>query len=166
MAVLRRRAQPTHATPRMEPQSLDKDARPAPGGESFGRLKRRAEFQRVSRGRRKSVEAFTLQSARREDGESAASGARVGFTVTRKVGNAVERNRIRRRLKEALRLAGPLEARDDHDYVLMARREALAASFAALVEDLRETFRAIQRGERDGRRQAAPATPKGRDRRP
>src|SRR5271157_1746252 len=99
MAVLRRRAQPTHATPRMEPQSLDKDARPAPGGESFGRLKRRADFQRVSRGRRKSVEAFT-------------------------------------------------------------------ASFAALVEDLRETFRAIQRGERDGRRPAAPATPKGRDRRP
>ncbi len=149
----------------MEPQSLDKNARPASAGEAFGRLKRRAEFQRVSRGRRKSVEAFTLLSARRDEGESAPSGARVGLTVTKKVGNAVQRNRIRRRLKEALRAARPLEARDGHDYVLMARREALAVSFAALVEDLREAFRAIERSEKDGRRPAARMTPKGRDRR-
>ena len=150
----------------MEPKSLDKDARPAPAGMAIARLKRRAEFQRVSRGRRKSVEAFTLQSARREDGQSASSGARVGFTVTKKVGNAVERNRIRRRLQEALRAARPLEAREGHDYVVMARREALARSFAALVADLREAFRAIERSGKDGRRPAAPKTPTGRDRRP
>ncbi len=147
----------------MEPKSLDKDARPPLAGEAFGRLRRRAEFQRVARGRRKSVEAFTLQSARREDD---VPGARVGLTVTRKVGNAVERNRIRRRLKEALRAARPLEAREDHDYVVMARREALARPFAALVADLREAFRAIERSDKDGRRPAAPKTSTGRDRRP
>jgi ribonuclease P protein component len=156
---------PSHATPPMEPKSLETDARPAAAGEAFGRLRRRAEFQRVSRGRRKSAEAFTLQSARREDGEPAFGGARVGFTATRKVGNAVERNRIRRRLKEALRAARPLEARDDHDYVVMARREALARPFAALVADLREAFHAIERSDKDGRRPAAPKTPTGRDRR-
>ena len=131
----------------MEPQSLDKDAT-APEG-ALRRLTRRAEFQRVSRGRRRASEAFTLQSVRREDEEQ--TGARVGITVTKKVGNAVVRNRIRRRLREALRAARPLEAGADRDYVLVARREALARSFAALVEDLRGAFRAMQMSEKDGR---------------
>jgi len=150
----------------MEPHSPDKDARPAQEGEAFGRLKRRAEFQRVARGRRKASDAFTLQSARREGGDEAPAGARFGITVTRKVGNAVVRNRIRRRLREALRAARPLETGADRDYVLVARREALARSFAALVEDLRGAFRAIEMSERDGRRPAAQTTPKGRNRRP
>ena len=106
---------------------MHEDGRPEPAGERLGRLTRRAEFQRVSRGRRVSVETFTLQSRRRE-GPEAASGARVGLTVTKGVGGAVERNRVRRRLKEALRAAAPLEAEGDHDYVLMARREALGAA--------------------------------------
>jgi ribonuclease P protein component len=75
------------------------------------------------------------------------------------------RNRIRRRLKEALRAARPLEDEADHDYVLIARREALGRSFAALVEDVREAFRAIQRNPRDSRR-AAEIPAKGRNRRP
>ena len=65
-------------------------AGPGPAGELLGRLTRRAEFQRVSRGRRVSVETFTLQSRRREDaGNEAVSGARVGLTVTKSVGGAV-----------------------------------------------------------------------------
>jgi len=119
------------------------------GAGSFGRLRKRAEFQRVARGRRKALEAFTLQAAPREAGHDGPAGARVGFTVTRKVGNAVVRNRIRRRLKEALRAAHPLEVEPDCDYVLMARRDALARSFAALVEDLRQAFRAVGRKDRD-----------------
>ncbi len=147
----------------MEPQVLD---RAAPAADAFGRLRRRAEFQRVARGRRKGLEAFTLQAIRREEGDKSPTGPRVGFTVTRKVGNAVVRNRIRRRLKEALRAARHLEAEADHDYVLVARREALARSFAALVEDLRRAFRAVQRNERDKSRPAAAQTSaKGRDRR-
>ena len=142
------------------------DGKPAPAGEPVGRLTRRAEFQRVSRGRRFSVETFTLQSRRREGTETeVVSSARVGLTVTRSVGGAVERNRVRRRLKEALRAAQPLEAEADHDYVLMARREALGRRFAALVDDVRTAFRAARRRGADDRgRGSAARAPKGKDR--
>ena len=140
---------------------------PASAGRSLGRLTRRAEFQRVSRGRRVFAEAFTLQSHRREQAGETGAGARVGFTVTKSVGGAVERNRIRRRLKEALRAAQPLEAEADCDYVLMARREALSRRFAALVDDVRNAFRAAGRGgaERTLREQPAQRTPEGENRR-
>ena len=136
------------------------------GGQLPGRLTRRAEFQRVSRGRRASVETFTLQSRRREEtGKEPVSGVRVGLTVTKSVGGAVVRNRVRRRLKEALRAAAPLEAEDDHDYVLMARREALSRRFAALVDDVRTAFRAARRRSADERRRGSTArAPKGKDR--
>jgi ribonuclease P protein component len=144
---------------------LHEDGAPSPAGEPPGRLTRRAEYQRVSRGRRLSVATFTLQSRRREEtGEEAVPVARVGLTVTKAVGNAVVRNRVRRRLKEALRAATPLEARGDQDYVLMARREALSRRFTALVEDVRTAFRAARRGEADGRgRGPAKRTTKNRD---
>lgn len=146
----------------MEPALRD-DGRPLSPGEPLGRLTRRAEFQRVARGRRVSAETFTLQSRRREETNSVA-GARAGLTVTRSVGGAVERNRVRRRLKEALRAARPLEAEGDHDYVLMARREALGRRFAALVDDVRKAFGAARRGA-DGRRRRSDArAPKGEDR--
>jgi ribonuclease P protein component len=149
----------------MESKTLDQNA-PTSVGQALGRLTRRAEFQRVSRGRRRSLEAFTLQSASRPAEEPAGETARVGFTVTKKVGGAVVRNRIRRRLKAALRAALPLEARADCDYVLMAWREALARPFAALIDDLRQAFRAIGRNDRDGRRPADSNAPKGKNRRP
>ena len=137
--------------------ALHEDGRPDAAGEPLGRLTKRAEFQRVSRGRRVSVETFTLQSRRREETEpEAAASARVGLTVTKSVGDAVERNRIRRRLKEALRAAAPLEAEGDHDYVLMARREALGRRFAALVDDVRDAFRAARRGGGPARARGRP----------
>ena len=120
----------------------------------------------MSCGRRRGLEAFTLQAAAQLDDQAAEPSARVGFTVTRKVGNAVVRNRIRRRLKAAIGAAGPLETRADCDYVLMARREALVRPFAALVDDLRQAFRAVGRNERDGRRQTDSNPPKGKNRRP
>ncbi len=119
----------------------------------------------MSRGRRRAFEAFTLQGAERP-AEDAAEEARIGFTVTRKVGNSVVRNRIRRRLRAALSEAKPLEARADSDYVLVARRDALARPFAALVDDVRRAFRAIGRNDKDGRRPAAANPPKGKIRRP
>ena len=124
----------------------------------FVRLRRRADFQRVSRGRRKSSSAFVLQMALQK--ESAAEGPRIGFTVTRKTGGSVERNRIRRRLKEALRAAGPLEARADCDYVLVARREALTRDFAALIADLRSAFAALTADPKEFR--ASAGAPAGR----
>ncbi len=144
---------------------MHEDGIPGPAGVRPGRLTRRAEYQRVSRGRRFSVDTFTLQSRCREDtGKETVPGARVGLTVTKGVGGAVVRNRVRRRLKEALRAAAPLEAEGDHDYVLMARREALGRRFAALVNDVRTAFRAARRGETDSRRRGpAKRTAKDRD---
>jgi ribonuclease P protein component len=134
-------------------------------GPLFGRLTKRAEFQRVSRGRRASVATFTLQSRRREAGANEAGrGARIGLTVTKKVGGAVERNRVRRRLKEALRAAAPLEAEGDHDYVLMARREALGRGFVALIDDVRTAFRVARRSGADSSGRGPTNKPSAKDR--
>jgi ribonuclease P protein component len=147
---------------------LREDRQTGPPGRPVGRLTKRAEFQRVSRGRRSPTETFTLQFRRREEGDGeAGGGVRVGLTVTKSVGGAVERNRVRRRLKEALRAAAPLEAESDHDYVLVARREALGRRFAALVDDVRHAFRAARRGRAEIRgRASAVRTAKDEDKRP
>jgi ribonuclease P protein component len=144
---------------------LHEDGGSSRADQLIGRLTKRAEFQRVSSGRRASVATFTLQSRRREEtGKESVPGARLGLTITKGVGGAVERNRVRRRLREALRAASPLEAERDHDYVLMARREALGRRFVALVDDVRTAFRAARRGEGGGRgRGPAKRTAKDRD---
>ena len=115
-------------------------------GSPLSRLKKRAEFQRVSRGARKSARAFTLQAAERADGDPAVGRSR-RLHCHEKIGNSPIRNRIRRRLKKRCALPQPLEARADHDYVLMARRDALSAPLPALVDALREAFRALARAE-------------------
>ena len=65
-------------------------------------------------------------------GRSDPGEARFGFTVTKKTGNAVERARMRRRLKEAIRVTQALPVREGHDYVFVARRDALTTPFAEL----------------------------------
>lgn len=72
-----------------------------------------------------------------------ATPPRFGFTATKKLGNAVTRNRIRRRLKEAVRLVAPSAARAGHDYVLIAREAAETRPFAALERDLAAAFAAL-----------------------
>lgn len=113
-------------------------------GISWGRLTRRAEFQRVARGKRAQAPGLTLQANRRAEPHPE-WGPRVGFTVTKKVGVAVVRNRIRRRLREALKRVSPDAALGDHDYVVMAREAALSLEFAALVEAICRAFVDIQR---------------------
>ncbi len=110
---------------------------------AWTRLRRRADFQRAARGRRTNAESFALQSRARADAESGEAGPRVGFTVTRKIGGAVERNRIRRRLKAALAAASAIAPNADSDYVLVARRPALTRRFAALVADMERAFAQI-----------------------
>jgi ribonuclease P protein component len=122
-----------------EPDACPSAPARAPGEtHEISRLRRRADFQRAARGRRARLAAFSLQANRR--GAPDPLGARVGFTVTKKVGGAVVRNRIRRRLKEALRLSRNLETRPDHDYVVMAQREALGRRFDLLLTDLERAF--------------------------
>ena len=69
---------------------------------------------------------------------------RVGFTVSRKVGNAVVRNRVRRRLREVARLVIPAQARADLDYVLVGRQAALKRDFAVLRQDLVEALKRLK----------------------
>lgn len=115
----------------------------------WGRLTRRAEFQRAGRGKRVNASAFTLQANARQTGESA-QAPRFGLTVTKKTGNSPARHRIKRRLREAMRLTSPLDARPDHDYVLMARREALSIEFDALVAEIAGALHRAH-ARRDGR---------------
>jgi ribonuclease P protein component len=98
-------------------------------------LKKRAEFLRVRSGRRWSTLSFTLE-ARTRASDAEASGARVGFTVSKKVGNAVVRNRVRRRLRALVRALQPDTLRADCDYVLIARPAAADRSYQALESDL------------------------------
>ena len=63
-------------------------------------------------------------------------GPRIGFTVTRKLGNAVVRNRIKRRLREAVRVASGLDLRRGHDYVFIGRAATLARNFRDLTGDI------------------------------
>ncbi len=100
-------------------------------------LKQRSEFLRIRHGARCATPGFVLEGKRRKDGDSAtANSARFGFTVSKKVGGAVERNRIKRRLKAAVREVAHEHAREDFDYVLIARRAALDFGYGALVADL------------------------------
>jgi ribonuclease P protein component len=103
------------------------------------RLKRRADFLAARDGTRAPTGAFLVQARDRHD----ANEPRLGFTVTNKTGNAAERNRIRRRLREAVKQVMPAAGKPGFDYVLVARREALAAPFAALVKDLQRALNKI-----------------------
>ncbi len=104
------------------------------------RLTRRAEFLKVAAARFKwAAPGLILQAA--ADGrepEGAGLSWRVGFTASRKVGNAVARNRARRRLRAAAAETMPSHARAGHDYVLVARAGTLRRGYRALVEDLEE----------------------------
>jgi len=110
------------------------------------RLKRRAEFLRIAGSGRKSVTpGLILQVAPRPvataEARSSVPALRVGFTASRKVGIAVERNRARRRLRAAVAQVMPLHAAPDHDYVLVARAATARRPFAALKGDLETALR-------------------------
>ena len=112
------------------------------------RLRKRRDFLAAAKAGRAGVPAFLLQGRDRGD----AGEVRVGFTVTKKTGGAVVRNRIRRRLREVARRVLPERGRPGFDYVLVARVEALRAPFCDLVGDL----------ERAVTRVNAPGKPKSR----
>ena len=123
-----------------QPPEKDKDI-------AIGRLKCRADFLRAAKGRRWHGKAFSLQAGQADETgavEGAATpAARVGFTVTKKVGGSVVRNRARRRLREALRLTEGLPVRPGHDYVVIARLEAVRLPFSTLQSDLTRAIRSV-----------------------
>lgn len=109
-------------------------------------MRKRAEFLAVRGGSRWSAPAFVLETKERrstpDDLPCPAPGARFGFTITKKIGNAVVRNKIRRRLKAALEPLVDRLAQPSNDYVVVARRAAFDIPFATLQKDLE---RALQR---------------------
>lgn len=141
-------------------------------GGGLERLKRRSEFLRVAAGRRKwAAPGLVLQAApaisapppaKHDEGirgaplpptpseESAAPTLRVGFTCSKKVGNAVARNRARRRLRAAAAQILAAEAAPGFDYVLIGRQETLHRPFALLLQDLQTALKrvgAIRKGD-------------------
>ncbi|MBV8977859.1 MAG: ribonuclease P protein component [Alphaproteobacteria bacterium] len=96
------------------------------------RLKTRAEFLKVQRGARRATPSLTLEACRGPDD----SALRVGFTASRKIGNAVTRNRAKRRLRAAAAEVLPKEGRAGFDYVLVARAGTLSEPYGRLVADL------------------------------
>jgi ribonuclease P protein component len=98
------------------------------------RLKVRADFLRASSGIRRVMPSLTLELCA---APLPSEGIRVGFTATRKLGNAVIRNRAKRRLRAAAAAVLPLCGRAGNDYVLVARRDTLTRPFDGLVADLK-----------------------------
>ncbi|KZL20194.1 Ribonuclease P protein component [Pseudovibrio axinellae] len=100
-------------------------------------LKKRSEFLSVAKGGRIARRAFVLQSAKtRSDGDP-----RMGYTVTKKTGNSVERSRIKRRLRAAVASLDMDIAQIGADYVLVGRRAALSQPFEDLLKDLKGSLR-------------------------
>lgn len=112
------------------------------------RLRQRADFLAAATGTKVPAAGFVLQARKRdEDGP-----VRFGFTVSRKVGNAVERNRVRRRLREIVRQSEPSRMQSGHDYVLVGRRAALTLPYAKIAEDFTAALKRVHAGR------TAPAT--------
>lgn len=101
------------------------------------RLKKRADFLAVRRGEKRRGRLFLLEVLDRGDQDA----PRLGITVTKKVGNAVVRNRIRRRLKEACRVHTAGDMARGKDYVIVARRQVLDAPFGSLKAELSRRVR-------------------------
>jgi ribonuclease P protein component len=133
---------------------------PVQGHPGPDRLTKRSEFLAVAAGRRFHTGRMTVQGLRREaespaardlDGVAGALpsgspvGLRVGLTVTKRVGHATERNRIRRRLRAAIAVAAGPYTGAALDVVLVGRRDSLSAPFPQLVDDLGRALPAVAR---------------------
>lgn len=148
---------------------------------TVGRLKTRPQFLKVAAARRKWVTpGLVLQAARRQPGDDRGAPAvrpepaaasdqqeaevRVGFTVTRKVGNAVQRNRVKRRLRAAAGEVFARQGRPGTDYVVIGRAATLTRPYDALRRDLEQAIVKVDRPGKGGGRARAGEDSKRRPR--
>ncbi len=115
---------------------MAKAIRPTAKAIRVERIRRRADFKAAAKARRVGSRHFLMQMRSRDEGDNSELPSRFGFTVTKKVGGAVVRNRIRRRLRELVRIDTGARAQPGRDYVLIARASAEKAGFAELRSDL------------------------------
>ena len=105
------------------------------------RLKRRQDFVAAARARYAAMPGMVVQMRARGDD----APPRVGFTATKKLGNAVVRNRVKRRLRELARLKLAGQARPGHDYVLIGRAPTRDRAFPDLETDLNSALKRLHR---------------------
>jgi ribonuclease P protein component len=110
-------------------------------------LAKRADFLQAARARRQAMPGFILQARKRKPDEESAAPIRIGFTCSKKVGNAVARNRAKRRLREIARLVLPEMGHPGWDYVLIGRAEVTATRpFTDMLDDLRTALSRVHGG--------------------
>jgi len=119
------------------------------------RLRYRKDFLAAAAGPTISTAGFLVQRRRREDD----GPARIGFTVSRRIGGAVERNRVRRRLEEVVRLSAATGFAAGSDYVVVGRRAAQAMKFARLAEDFAGALRRLNKRRPEASPAGAPYEP-------
>ncbi|MGB0920053.1 MAG: ribonuclease P protein component [Alphaproteobacteria bacterium] len=104
-------------------------------------ITKRADFLRAARGRKAARPSLVLQMWDRGDNEP----CRVGFTASKKVGNAVQRNRAKRRLRAAVGKVFADHAQPGRDYVLIARKNTPNEEFSQIIQDLMSSIAAVER---------------------
>lgn len=125
------------------PDAAAPDKAPQRAAPALLAMTRRADFLRAASARRQGTASLTLQARERGDGSEA---IRLGLTASRKIGNAVARNRARRRLRAAAGALLPRLGRPGWDYVIVARPGAtVAAPWEALAADLARALQAVHR---------------------
>lgn len=114
------------------------------------RLRKRADFLAARTGEKRRGPLFLLEVKSHTQAAETKPPlvARVGFTVTRKNGNAVKRNRIKRRLREAVRVGLTDNMEAGTDYVIIARPDALHAPFSSLIRELNRRIKPKQHQQR------------------
>jgi ribonuclease P protein component len=124
---------------------------------TIGRLRKRSEYLRVaSAGRKSATKGLVLQALDRgEDHPHADTDATaqiwLGITASRRVGGAVQRNRVKRRLRAAAAQILPTQATANFDYVLIGRHATLTRAFPALLSDLETALRHVGQKVDNGR---------------
>ena len=127
------------------------------------RLKKRWQFLAVAKGRSLARGAVLVQAAPRADSPDPGLIG-VGFTATKRIGDAVTRNRAKRRLREAARVLVPLHGLPAHDYVVVARASVTTRDWARLLDDMKTALISLAAGGDEAR--PARRTPAGKTRSP
>ena len=120
------------------PQDPECSPRPRPQeAQRLTILRKRSDFLAANAGRRAATPGFILLIRDRQDGDPA---KRIGFTVTKKIGNAVVRNRMKRRFRELAREIVPTSGHSGSDHVMIGRSGGIERQFSELRRDLTQAL--------------------------